>query len=171
MIIRHKTLLCAATAILIAVGCNNESLPTYDIARADEAIAAKRLPDADHGGAPLSTDMTGAQEAPGPGDPDGFGRAELTFNPGQREVCFTLTAENIAPAAASHIHIAPAGTPGPIVVPLVPPTDGSSSGCVEDVDRSLILDILRNPEEYYVNVHNADFPPGAIRGQLSRMSR
>jgi hypothetical protein len=34
--------------------------------------------------------------------------------------------------------------------------------------RELILEILQNPEGFYVNVHNADFPAGAVRGQLSR---
>jgi len=167
MIVRHNSLIAAATIIVFALGCN-DSLTTYDGTPSDEAIATKRLPGSDHGGAYLSTGMTGAEEAPGPGDPDGSGFAEFTFNVGQREVCFTLTAADIAAATASHIHVAPAGIPGPIVVPLVPPTDGSSSGCVADVDRDLMKDILMNPEAYYVNVHNADFPPGAIRGQLSR---
>jgi hypothetical protein len=116
-------------------------------------------------GRPLSTTMSGAEEAPGPGDPDGAGSATIRLNSGQGEVCFDLTASNIAPATAAHIHEAPAGVPGPIVVPLSPPTSGSSSGCVS-ADRELIKDIRQNPSEYYVNVHNAEFPAGAIRGQL-----
>jgi len=119
------------------------------------------------GGRPMVVSMTGAQEAPGPGDPDGTGTAWFWINPGQGEVCYVLEVENIAPATASHIHVAPAGVPGPIVIPLNPPTSGSSSGCAE-ADRSLLVDILVNPSAYYVNVHNADFPPGAVRGQLSR---
>ena len=91
----------------------------------------------------------------------------FTLNHGQGEVCFELTAENIDPATAAHIHVAPVGVPGPIVVPLTPPTDGSSSGCVS-VDRELIKQLIQAPGEYYVNVHNPAFPAGAIRGQLSR---
>jgi hypothetical protein len=53
------------------------------------------------------------------------------------------------------------------VVPLAAPTDGDSSGCVE-VDRELIKEIIQNPGDYYVNVHNADFGPGAVRGQLAK---
>lgn len=120
------------------------------------------------GGRPFTTPMTGAEEAPGPGDPDGSGTAHITLNQGQQEVCFELEVSGIEPATAAHIHVAPAGEPGPIVVPLTPPTDGSSSGCVEDVDADLIKVIRQDPEAYYVNVHNADFPGGAVRGQLSK---
>ena len=132
--------------------------------------AAERIPGSDHGGRPLSTTLTGAEEAPGPGDPDGTGSANLTLNQGQGEICFEISVENITlPATAAHIHEAPAGEPGPVVVTLSPPDEsGTSSGCVSDVDRELIRDIRQHPEEYYVNVHNADFPDGAVRGQLSR---
>jgi hypothetical protein len=123
------------------------------------------LEGADTGGRPISVTMTGAAERPGPGDADGTGTATFTLNPGQEQICFELTASNIAPATAAHIHVAPPTDPGPVVVPLTPPTDGSSSGCV-DVDRDLILAIIQHPEDYYVNVHNAEFPAGAIRAQL-----
>lgn len=129
--------------------------------------AADRLADADHGGRPLSTTLTGAAERPNPGDPDGSGTAVLTFNPGQKEVCFELTVEGIDPATAAHIHKAPPTAAGPIVVGLAPPTDGTSSGCVTAA-RELIVDIIQNPADYYVNVHNAPFPAGALRGQLSK---
>jgi hypothetical protein len=119
------------------------------------------------GGRPFTVTMTGADEAPGPADPDGSGTAHFTLNEGQEEICFELAVSNIAPATAAHIHQAPAGVPGPVVVPLTAPTNGTSSGCV-DVDPELIKAIRQNPEEYYVNVHNAEFPPGAVRGQLSK---
>jgi hypothetical protein len=119
------------------------------------------------GGRPFSTTMTGAEEAPGPGDPDGSGTANFTLNQGQEEICFELNVTGIEPAAAAHIHIGDVGEPGPIVVGLTPPTDGSSSGCVS-VDPDLIKAIRQNPEDYYVNVHNATFPAGALRGQLSK---
>lgn len=119
-------------------------------------------------GRPFSTTMTGAQEVPGPADPDGSGTANIWLNQGLGEVCFSLEVSGIEPATAAHIHQAPVGVAGPIVVPLTPPTDGSSSGCIEGVDQALIKDIRQNPSEYYVNVHNAEFPAGALRGQLSK---
>jgi CHRD domain-containing protein len=149
-------------------------IPVVVLVAASLAIAlagparADILNGADTGGRPISVVMIGAAERPGPGDPDGTGTASFTFNPGQGTVCFELTASNIAPATAAHIHLAPPESPGPVVIPLTPPTSGSSSGCISGVDQDLIKAIIKNPENYYVNVHNADFPAGAIRAQLSK---
>lgn len=129
---------------------------------------ADRVPGADQGGRPLSANLTGAAEFPGPGDPDGSGTALITLNYGQGEVCWELHVSDIAPATAAHIHFGAAGVAGGVEVGLTPPTDGSSTGCKSDVDRDLIKAIMQNPENYYVNVHNADFPGGAVRGQLSK---
>jgi hypothetical protein len=122
-------------------------------------------------GAKRSTTMTGAEECNAAGecdqgDPDGSGLARITLNAGQATVCWELTVRDIMPATAAHIHEAPAGQPGPIVVPLSPPTTGSSSGCTT-ASPTLIADIIENSEKYYVNVHNNEFPAGAVRGQLS----
>ncbi len=117
------------------------------------------------GGRPLSTVLTGAAEVPGPGDPDGSGTASLRVNPGQQQVCFELAVEDIAMALAAHIHVGAADVAGPVVVTLAAPSSGTSSGCV-DVDRALALAIIQDPDAYYVNVHNAEFPAGAVRGQL-----
>jgi hypothetical protein len=119
------------------------------------------------GGRPFSVDLTGAAEAPGPGDPDGSGTASFTFNPGTGTVCFDYEVTGVAPLAAAHIHFAPAGSPGPVVIPMPPTGPTGGSGCTT-ADRSLIIAILRTPSNYYFNVHNADFQPGALRGQLSR---
>jgi CHRD domain len=119
-------------------------------------------------GRPFSTNLTGAAEVPGPGDPDGSGTAALTVNPGQRQICYTLTVERVATITAAHIHVGTADVAGPVVVPLVPPDpiSGTSSACAE-VERELALAIIQNPANYYVNVHNFEYPAGALRGQLS----
>ena len=118
-------------------------------------------------GRPLSASLTGAAEVPGPGDPDGSGEFFVTVNPGLGEVCYQLSVADIAPATAAHIHAGPAGVAGGVVVGLVPPTSGTSSDCAA-VDRDLAMAILRDPAVFYVNVHNAAFPAGAIRGQLGK---
>jgi hypothetical protein len=121
------------------------------------------------GGRKFTTTLTGAAEAPGPGDPDGSGTAFLSLNPGAGQVCFELSVSGIAlPATGAHIHVAPAGSPGPVVVPLTPPdASGTSSGCVS-ASRELIIAIIQDPDAYYVNVHSTEFPAGAVRGQLSK---
>jgi hypothetical protein len=140
---------------------------TFVIAMVTLMLALAVVPAVAAGGRPLSTTLTGEAEVPGPGDPDGSGSARITLNPGRGEVCFELTVSDIAPATAAHIHEAAAGVAGDVVVTLDPPTDGSSSGCVSAA-RDEIKEILQHPEEYYVNVHNAEFPAGALRGQLSK---
>lgn len=111
-------------------------------------------------------DLTGAAEAPGPGDPDGSGEARIALFPDEGRICYVLEVEDIAPATAAHIHIAPAEEPGPVVVPLEAPTRGRSRECTS-IDPVLAQQILDNPSDYYVNVHNAEFGPGAVRGQLA----
>ncbi len=135
------------------------------LALAGPASAAK-LGGADQGGRQLTTTLTGDEEVPVLGDPDGMGFATVTVNPGQGVLCYELSVSGIAPATAAHIHEAPVGMAGPVVVGLQPPTDGSSSGCI-DVGRDLAKEILQDPADYYVNVHNAEFRGGALRGQLS----
>lgn len=121
---------------------------------------------AQDGGRPFTIAMTGGAEVPGPGDPDGSGTATFRINPGQSRICYTLTVANIEPATAAHIHRVPPD-PGPVVVPLEAPTDGSSEGCAT-VDRALAPAIIQDPGSYYVNVHNQPYPRGAVRGNFSR---
>lgn len=128
------------------------------------AVAGGAGADADPTEFTYRAGMNGAQEVPGPGDPNGSGKAVVTADTVTGEICFDLVVRNIAPAAAAHIHVGERGTPGPVVVPLAPPTTGSSSGCVTDAAQAQA--IAANPSGYYVNVHNADFPDGAVRGQL-----
>jgi hypothetical protein len=140
-------------AAVIAVGALFAS-----VALAQVAVAA---------GQPLVTALEGEAEVPVTGDLDGTGTAALTLNRGTGEVCWHIAVEDITlPALAAHIHEAPVGVPGDVVVTLgAPGEDGTSTGCTT-ADRALVKDIAKNPSGYYVNVHNSDFPGGALRGQL-----
>jgi hypothetical protein len=124
--------------------------------------------------ATLSTTLNGANEVPGPGDTDGTGVAELNVAARNGVLCFSIAVEGITlPATAAHVHAGAAGVAGDVVVTLEAPTAfgsgaaGTSSGCVTKLSTKLLKDIVSNPSQYYVNVHNADFPNGAIRGQLA----
>ncbi len=113
----------------------------------------------------LEATLTGKKEVPGPGDRNGTGDAKLIVT--RAKVCYVLRADNIARPNAAHIHRGGPRVAGPIVVELKAPKNGFSSGC-KRIGRALANDLKRNPNGYYVNVHNRPFPNGAIRGQLSR---
>ncbi|CAN5353639.1 hypothetical protein BH20ACT5_BH20ACT5_12150 [soil metagenome] len=75
----------------------------------------------------------------------------------------------IDPPTGAHIHETPPGVAGPIVVDVTSfigtGRPGEIRGCTTTTAQ-LAQDIADNPADYYVNVHNALFPAGAIRGQL-----
>lgn len=119
------------------------------------------------GGAKFNATLTGGAEVPGPGDADGRGSAAITINPGKSQLCYKLTVSGIDPATMAHVHTGSRTQAGPISVTLKAPTTGSSSGCVT-IARDLADAIRKSPQAYYVNVHNAAFPAGAIRGQLGK---
>jgi hypothetical protein len=84
---------------------------------------------------------------------------------------YVLVANNLpGTPIAAHIHIAPAGVPGPVLQPLhlMP---GAENGVVARgtfVNPALLVAIRANANEsnYYVNVHSNSCPAGVIRGQL-----
>ena len=119
---------------------------------------------AQDGGRPLNATLTGSAERPGPGDPDGSGQASIKVNAGQARVCYEVSVSQIGTPTAAHIHLGSADVAGPVVATFNPPT---GSGCV-DVTKELAQAIIKSPSDYYVNVHNVEFPSGAVRGQLSK---
>jgi hypothetical protein len=123
-----------------------------------------------NGGTAFNITLVGNVESPA-GDPVATGTATVRLRAGQGQLCYKIAAENLSgPAVAAHVHKAAAGTAGPVVIPLATPgSDGKSGGCV-GVARTLVAQILAAPASYYVNVHTAEFPAGAIRGQLTGTS-
>jgi hypothetical protein len=74
---------------------------------------------------------------------------------------------------AGHIHQAPVGVAGPVVVPLFvapsPPTSArqiKQRGVATPNAGTTGANLCQNPSAYYVNYHTTAFPGGAIRGQL-----
>ena len=129
----------------------------------------------------LAAALNGANEVPGPGDPDGRGLALVRT--GRERVCFALGWTGIAPPIFAHIHAGPAGVAGPVVVlffdvpelagappAALPETLAAAAGCVDGQDPARLRDIRRHPADYYANIHTLEFVPGAIRGQLRRVA-
>lgn len=108
--------------------------------------------------------LMGSAEAPGPGDPDGSGYVSLRVNRAKRTISWSFTGlRKIGTPTAAHIHRGKPGEAGPVFVPL-----GSSfkrQGGTQ-VIQSDMVEFLKAPANFYVNVHNAEFPNGAIRGQI-----
>ncbi len=106
----------------------------------------------------------------GAGDRDGRGIASVILR-GRRQVCVSLVVSNIGAPVAAHIHRGFKGTNGPVVVTLNQPSHGGLAGdttCAQ-IDAVLHRRMRANPRRFYVNVHNATYPNGAIRGQLGRL--
>ena len=127
------------------------------------AIAVPATASPDGADSIVTTKMNGAKEAPGPGDSNGRGEFSATLS--DTTICYAYYAKKIAAPTAAHIHEAPAGEPGPVVQALTVPTEEGVAACVTPAP-ALLAAIKANPAGFYVNVHNAVFPAGAIRGQL-----
>lgn len=121
---------------------------------ASVAVAASKV---------ITVGMNGKSESP-KGDPNGKGTAKVTLNSSTGKVCFKLTWSGIGTPTASHIHKAVKGKAGPVVIPFFGGAP-KHTGCVT-ASKSLVAAIIKKPSAYYVNVHNAKYPNGALRGQL-----
>jgi hypothetical protein len=151
-----------AAGITSATGANSPQKAKTPAAANDLTQAANSL----------TAPMSGGVEVPA-GDTDANGNALVMTNASEGLVCFKVVVGNVDPIVAAHIHKAPAGQAGPVVIPLLPAgkltTDGANqtiSGCTQ-ADPALVADLEANAAQYYVNVHNAAFPAGAARGQLT----
>lgn len=126
-------------------------------------------------GAIREANLTGAQVVPPPGDPNGTdasqgsGEARFIFYPNKNKICYTIEVSGIDGATSAHLHKAPAGQNGPVKLGLNPPKDGTSEHeCIRGLGERFIKKISGNPTGYYADVHNTDYPGGALRGQLTQ---
>ncbi|TCO26457.1 CHRD domain-containing protein [Kribbella steppae] len=105
--------------------------------------------------------LNGGQEAAA-ADPDGHGFFTYTLE--GTMFCWTLSWQDIESPTAAHVHVGPRNVAGPVVIPLSVAAN-PGSGCTT-ISAELAAGISADPGDYYVNVHNATFQAGAIRGQL-----
>jgi hypothetical protein len=114
-----------------------------------------------------------------PGDPDGTGSATIIADSGNNSICGQFFWQNVsAPVGFGHIHEARAGqpeNPGFTINLFGPPTNlngfpSGTQGCTI-VPGAVIDQMARKASFFMVTIHNAEFPGGAIRGQLAAPGR
>lgn len=113
--------------------------------------------------------LTGAAEVPGPGDMNGKGHFRYTINMNSNLLCYKMMVEGIAAPTGAHIHDGAAGVAGGVVATLQTPMLGRETDTCINIDPALASRLMATPADFYVNVHNAAYPDGAVRGQLMTM--
>lgn len=112
----------------------------------------------------VSAKLLGKNEVP-KGSPTGSGLAVVHLDAAKGTVCWSFAkVVKIDKPTAAHIHKGKPGAAGPVVVPF----GGSykAKGCTK-APKKLITAIEEHPAAYYVNIHTAKYPGGAIRGTLA----
>jgi hypothetical protein len=154
-----------ATMVLATAACGDgDTEQAEEEARETATSAATRLEAATR----LTATLTGASEAPTPGDPDGAGTATVNIDATKGQACYEVSVQKVDRPVGMHIHDGEPGQSGPVVIPLTTPTasETTTTGCA-DADRTLLSRIAAQPGDFYVNVHTATYPQGAVRGPLS----
>jgi hypothetical protein len=119
------------------------------------------------GGHAVKAVLEGTAEVPRPGDTDGMGAFAARVDPASGRLCYSLKVRDITAATAAALYRAPDGKAGEEVLKLQAPADNSEATACTSIDPALAQSIVASPAEFYVNVRNAEFADGAIRGQLS----
>jgi hypothetical protein len=124
-------------------------------------------------GAPTPTNFTanlnGSQEVPPPTSLTGIGTGALVLNTTNNTItsCSVTFSNLTGPAVAAHIHLAPPGVAGPIIVPLTLGAGGTSpatctAGTALTADQ--VTALLQG--NLYFNVHTSANMAGEGRGQI-----
>lgn len=150
-------------------------------------IVLAQSANAGHTNTVLRAELDGSSEVAGDGDTSqvvgdvtGTGHVSVFGVDGDpTTLCYVLNVSGIqqvpvAEGMAAHIHEGASGENGPVVAALAGPEDGNAADCLTEGEEGkfpmgqpgIVQRILKNPEGFYVNVHNPQFPDGAIRGQL-----
>ncbi len=81
-------------------------------------------------------------------------------------LCYLVKTTGLTGIAEAHIHSGAKGMDGSDVVPLLPAKFNAKAATCVNVAPKVLSDIAMNPAMYYLNVHTAKYPDGAVRGQL-----
>ncbi len=111
-----------------------------------------------------SATLSGSSEVGSPGDTKAGGSVTVTADAASGQVCATVTSD-MKGAAAMHVHQGAAGANGPVVATFDAKKINAGTDCV--TAKSAAAQIAADPSGFYFNIHTADFPGGAVRGQLA----
>lgn len=113
--------------------------------------------------------LSGAQEVPSKGDPDGTASVTLTIS-GDKGICYVIRPRKLETPQAAHIHTGKKGKAGGILVDLFTkakaPPDGRIAGCARISDAQ-VEKLAARPSGFYINLHTKKYPGGSVRGQLT----
>ena len=115
----------------------------------------------------VTVPLSGAQEVPPVATPS-TATANLTVDRATGAIGGTVTFSGLtSPLTAGHIHMAPAGANGPVIVPLIGGV-GATAGVMTIPPAVLLPDQLAafNSDGLYFNLHTSTNPNGEIRGQI-----
>ena len=173
---KNSFFLLLAALIFMVSSCDNPAIKTVD-ENADLLKSGSKVLN-------FRTHLSGTNEVPA-NNSEASGQAIFQLSKDGEELSYKLIVDDISNVVASHIHLAPAGTNGGVVVwlyPSAPPpqlingvfsgvlaegtiTKSDLRGALAEMELSDLIQHFYN-DNAYVNVHTTLFPGGEIRGQI-----
>jgi hypothetical protein len=184
---RRKSLTITAVAVAAAGGVAAAVIPAFAAGgtRTDHAghtgsqtiVSQSGTVAGGSGGTLLATSLRGANEVPVQGGPavgDKDGAALEFIEVKGNKVSVAVKWRGIGRPTMLHIHQGAKGTNGGVKIDFSKLIDNSKGhrlvGTVEVDDPALLNQLTTDPGSFYANLHTAEFPGGAVRGQLHKVT-
>ncbi|WP_406172663.1 CHRD domain-containing protein [Streptomyces sp. NBC_00996] len=190
---RRKSLILTGVAVAAAAGVAAAVIPAVadsgshgtsngmagmsHSAHGDQTIVTQSGVMGGSGGTILATSLRGADEVPvqaGPAVGDKDGAALEFIKVKGNKVSVAVTWRGTGRPTLLHIHQGAKGTNGGVKVDfskLLDKIKGRSVvGTVKVEDAALLAALKSDPGSFYANLHTAEFPGGAVRGQLHKVT-
>ncbi|MEU6001218.1 CHRD domain-containing protein [Streptomyces sp. NPDC047197] len=176
---RRRTLLAAGVAVAAAGSLAVAAMPAFADggSSASTSTSTTTRTTSSTGGAIFAASMNGANEVPVPGGPavnDKDGKALEFVQVKGDKVSVTVKWRGTGKPTALHIHQGAKGTNGGVRIDftgLLGKSKGNRvTGTVKVDDAALLKQLKADPNSFYANLHTAEFPGGAVRGQLHKVT-